>query len=77
MRGDHPNSQKDIILGMLQRGEEVTPYSALQAAGTLRLSERIRELESEGHDIVHQRVKRGSAWVCKYQLVPEVACALP
>ena len=66
-------TQKDLILGMLMRGEEVTPYSALQVAGTLRLSERIRELEAEGYEIVHQRVKRGSAWVCRYQLVPEEA----
>ena len=69
-------TQKDLILGMLQRGEEVTPYSALQVASTLRLSERIRELEAEGYDIIHQRVKRGSAWVAKYSLVPEESNAM-
>jgi hypothetical protein len=62
-------TQKDLILGMLQRGEEVTPYSALQVAGSLRLSERVRELKAEGYDIVSQKVKRGEAWVAKYSLI--------
>ena len=62
-------SQKTAVLRMLEEGRDVTPYSALQEAGTLRLSERIRELKADGKDIVSQRVKRGQAWVAKYSLL--------
>ena len=41
-------SQTDAILQYLQTGAVITPLNALKICGTLRLSERIRELEKDG-----------------------------
>lgn len=41
-------TQKDAVMEYLQTGATITPLNALQLCGTLRLSERIRELEADG-----------------------------
>ena len=61
-------SQCESILKYLSAGNELTPLTALQLCGTLRLSERIRELEADGVPITHNMVKVGSKRVCSYRL---------
>ena len=61
-------TQNDLILEALQRGETLTPYTGLQVAGSLRLSERIRELEKDGVSIIHEWVKVGKKKVMGYKL---------
>ena len=61
-------SQNDKLLEALCRGEVLTPLSALHIAGTLRLSERIRELESENVQIARQWLKVNGKRVMSYKL---------
>ena len=61
-------SQNDRLLAALQRGEVLTPLSALNIAGTLRLSERVRELVREGVPIEKERVQVGGKHVMSYKL---------
>ena len=62
-------SQALMILNHLLLGNTITPLEALSLCGSLRLSERIRELEKEGHCIDHEMVKVGKKRVCQYSLV--------
>ena len=61
-------TQNDSIAEALMRGEVLTPYNALQIAGSLRLSERIRELEAEGLSISHNWLTVGKKRVMSYRL---------
>ena len=61
-------TQCDMIMEHLLTGASITPLEALQIAGSLRLSERIRELEKEGVPITHTMVKVGEKRVCSYRL---------
>ena len=61
-------TQNEAILNHLSTGNDLTPLTALQLCGTLRLSERIRELEKEGVPITHTMVKVGQKRVCSYKL---------
>lgn len=61
-------SQKEIIKRHLLSGGKLTSLSALQLAGSLRLSERIRECEAEGLSIKHKRIKVGTKTVMEYSL---------
>ena len=61
-------SQKERVLEHLLTGASITPLEALHIAGSLRLSERIRELEAEGISISHTMVKVGEKRVCSYKL---------
>ena len=61
-------TQNDRLLDALVRGELLTPYNALQIAGTLRLSERIRELVRDGVPIDKEWVKTDSARVMGYRM---------
>ena len=47
-------TQKDAVFQYLQTGATITPLNALELCGTLRLSERIRELEADGVPIDHE-----------------------
>ena len=47
-------SQCDLLMEALMRGEVLTPLNALIKAHTLRLSERIRELEKQGVPITRE-----------------------
>lgn len=62
-------SQKRKILNLLEARAEVTPLSALEFAGCLRLSERIRELKADGYKIDTDmvRLKNGKR-VASYKL---------
>ena len=61
-------SQKEAVLAHLLTGATITPYEGLRLFGSLRLSERIRELEAEGVSITHTMVKVGDKHVCQYKL---------
>ena len=61
-------NQNDKLMEAMIRGETITPYTALQIAGTLRLSERVRELEAEGVQIIHEWQKVGNKKVMGYRL---------
>ena len=61
-------TQNDLLLQALSRGETITPLTALQIAGTLRLSERIRELQAEGVSILHEPLRVGKKRVMSYRL---------
>ena len=59
-------TQKQCVLKFLKTGQSITPFSALVTCGSLRLSERIRELEDDGIKIKKQRVKIGKSHVMSY-----------
>ena len=61
-------TQNDRLMAALMQGAVLTPLTALTIAGTLRLSERIRELEAQGVPINHERVQVGSKHVMSYKL---------
>ena len=61
-------SQNDKLMEALVAGQTLTPYNSLQIAGTLRLSERVRELIKEGVPIEKAWVKVGDATVMSYKL---------
>jgi len=62
------STQNDRLLDALIRGEVITPLSALQIAGSLRASERIRELEKQGVPIIHEWQDVGGKRVMGYRL---------
>ena len=61
-------NQNDKLMEALLAGTTLTPLNALQIAGTLRLSERVRELAREGVPIEKKRVQVGDAHVMSYKL---------
>ena len=61
-------TQNDRLMEALLAGQTLTPLSALQIAGTLRLSERARELIREGVPIIKERVQVGGKVVMSYKL---------
>ena len=61
-------SQRERILEHLLTGASITPLEALHICGSLRLSERIRELEAEGIPITHTMTAVGDKRVCSYRL---------
>ena len=61
-------TQNDKLMEALLAGQILTPLSALQIAGTLRLSERARELMREGVPIIKERVEVNGKHVMSYKL---------
>lgn len=61
-------SQCAAILAHLEAGNTITPLEALQLCGSLRLSERIREIEAQDVPIEHEMVSVGGKHVCRYKL---------
>ena len=61
-------TQCDKLLEALQRGEVITPLRALELAGSLRCSERVRELEAQGVPIIHEWQQVGDKRVMGYRL---------
>src|SRR5689334_16728751 len=61
-------SQCEALLAHLQTGASITPLEALRLCGTLRLSERIRELEAQGVTIAHNWQGVGRKRVMSYRL---------
>jgi len=62
-------TQNECLLKHLEAGEEITPLSALSMCGTLRLSERIREIERSGVLIDHEMIKVGEKRICRYSML--------
>ncbi len=62
-------SQNARILAHLTRGQVLTPMTALNRFGVLRLAARIAELKQRGHDIRTHMVRRGSKVFAAYRLV--------
>ena len=56
------------ILQLLKGRTRITPFTALQECGCMRLSERIRELEALGWSIRREWVKIGKKKVMGYSL---------
>ena len=48
--------QNDMILIALKNGERITPLSALEKFGCLRLSARIWDLRDQGHPITTKNI---------------------
>ena len=62
-------SQNERILAHLTLGQALTPMTALNRFGVLRLAARIAELKQRGHDIRTHMVRRGSKVFAAYRLV--------
>jgi len=63
-------SQKSKLLEYLESGKTVTTASAVDLWKCYRVSERVRELESEGHIIEHKReISSGGAQIVRYRLM--------
>jgi hypothetical protein len=61
-------SQCQAILKFLQTGRSVTPLTALDKFGTMRLAARILELKQRGHSIVAHKIKVGRKCYAAYLL---------
>lgn len=61
-------SQSTEILSHLQSGHALTPLDALRMFGCFRLSGRILDLRSAGHDIVTDMVEVNGKHVASYRL---------
>jgi hypothetical protein len=69
-------NQKIALLNYLKRNKGITTWVAMDQLGIARLSERIRELESDGHKIgresLHGEGRYGNpVRVTKYRLIKE------
>lgn len=62
-------TQKDRVLSHLRSRGSITTFVAFARYGIARLSERIRELERDGHLINHTRVTRNGKTYVAYSLV--------
>lgn len=62
-------TQNERILAYLTRGQALTPMTALNRFGVLRLAARIAELKQRGHDIRTHMVRRKSKVFAAYRLV--------
>lgn len=62
-------TQNERILAHLTRGQALTPMTALNRFGVLRLAARIAELKKRGHDIRTHMVRRKSKVFAAYRLV--------
>lgn len=66
-------SQKERILEYLKKGNSLTTASAVDLFKIYRLSERIRELENDGHAILHENeTTLGGARIVRYWLYKPV-----
>lgn len=65
----HTGSQKANILRFMQTKGSMTPWIAVHLFKCLRLSERIREIEDDGHLINRAMIYRGKKKYMSYSLV--------
>lgn len=69
MKALKEGSQNARILGHLTHGKTLTPLSALRLFDCLRLSGRIHNLRSRGHDIKSEKIQlSGGKTVAQYSL---------
>lgn len=64
-------SQNKVILDYLKEGHGLTALEALKLCGTLRLSGRIWELRSQGHNITTKMVVRNGKRIAQDHLEQE------
>jgi len=62
-------AQCERILQHLQKGNTVTPLTALAKFNCLRLSARILELRQQGHEIITETIKRNGKQFARYKLI--------
>lgn len=65
------NTQKQKVLKHLRERGVLTIYNAFRLYDCTRLSERIRELESDGHLINHVPIVRDGKRYMAYSLIEE------
>jgi hypothetical protein len=63
-------TQEKWILSALYWGP-ITPMQALKGCGCLRLAARIRDLRSQGHNIITEQVNENGKRFAKYHLIEE------
>lgn len=63
------NTQKQQVLRHLRQFGSITTFIAFKRYSITRLSERVRELERDGHLINHQRITRNGRTYTVYSLV--------
>ena len=61
-------TQKDALLKYLKNHKHVTSWTAMEHLRCLRLSERVRELEAEGHKIHRKWLSKDGKRVMAYSL---------
>lgn len=64
-----PKPQKQQVLHHMRHHGSITTWIAFKRYGICRLSERVRELEQDGHLINHARIKRGGKSFVAYSLI--------
>jgi hypothetical protein len=62
-------TQKDQVLGYMRTRGSITTFIAFEEFDICRLSERIRELERDGHLINHTPITRNGKSYVAYSLV--------
>ena len=66
-------TQNQNILIDLQEGKKISPLSALQDYGCMRLAARIWELRQDGHDIQSVPVTKGKTTWVEYNMAEDAA----
>lgn len=66
-------TQNQNILLDLKEGKKISPLSALQEYGCMRLAARIWDLRREGHDIQSVPVTNGKATWVEYKMAEDAA----
>ena len=61
-------SQRERILKSLQKGNRITPLSALRDFNCLRAGARIEELRKQGYNIITKRITRKGKSYAQYRL---------
>lgn len=67
-------TQNNQILDYLESGLSLTPIQALAKFGCFRLSGRIHDLRSRGHNIKTETVELNGKRFAKYSMEKEVVC---
>ena len=66
-------AQNKRILKFMQRGNAITPMSALKMFGCFRLSGRVYDLKKDGHKIERRLVRRSGKNFAEYRIKTERA----
>lgn len=61
-------NQKEAVLKYLTTHKQITQWTAAFDLRCLRLSERIRELERDGHKILRRRISKDGKRIMAYSL---------
>ena len=66
-------TQNHIILTALKEGKQISPLSALQEYGCMRLAARIYDLRQDGYDILSVSKTNGKATWMEYKMAEDAA----